>query len=127
MQLVKDKVDQSPARYRKDLPVIAAASIFQEYLSNQSESYVLVYKISNLLPIDWTDFFIEEVKKTIEENFDAWAKVIAEPYSDIPDGQLRPFYAPASADGPDNFPNIFSPFHLCWQSIQDGVVCALPV
>jgi hypothetical protein len=122
VQLVQTKVDQSvEPRYRKDLPLIAVSSILDEYISKKSKSFALVHRIAQRFHGDWLDFFIKQIKETITHNFDNWIMAISVPYSNLPDGEhLQPYYL--YSEGKATLPNIFSPFHLCYQSIRAGVV-----
>jgi hypothetical protein len=122
VHLVQTKVDQSvEPRYRKDLPLIAVSSILDEYISKKSKSFALVHRISQRFHGDWLNFFIKQIKETLTHNFDNWTRAISAPYSDLPDGEhLQPFYL--DSGGKVILPNVFSPFHLCYQSIRQGVV-----
>jgi hypothetical protein len=122
VQLVQTKVDESvEPRYRKDLPLIAVSSILGEYMSKKSKSFALMHKISQKYHTDWLTFFLNEIKDTITINFDTWAKAISAPYSDLPEGEhLQPYYL--YSEEKQILPTVFSPFHLCYQSILVGVV-----
>ena len=122
IQLVQTKVDQSvDPRYRKDLPLIAVSSILDEYISKKSKSFALMHKISQRFHSDWLTFFLKQIKETIILNFDTWITAISASYSDLPEGEhLQPYYL--YSEGKAILPNVFSPFHLCYQSIRAGVV-----
>ena len=112
-----------PGSYRKDLIEIAYASIVEEYVDKHPGSLTTLMSYIKKFSGDWDDFFLKEIKKIIGDNFDAWAKTISEPYSDIPDGGLKTrFVVSQDPRIPEQYPDIYSPFLLCWQSITYGVV-----
>jgi hypothetical protein len=112
-----------PGSYRRDLVEIAYASLVEEYVDKHPGSLTTLISYIKKFSADWDDFFLKEITKTIGDNFDTWAKAISEPYSDIPDGQLKTsFVVSQDPRTPDQYPDIYSPFQLCWQSIMHGVV-----
>jgi hypothetical protein len=121
MAFVASQIAASPQSYRKDLTNIAYATLVEGYIARHPVSVNTMAEIQSQLRTDWRNFFLEEIKKAIGDNFDSWAKTISEPYSDIPPGQLKVDFVVAE-NSQLTYPDIYLPYYLCWQSIKNGVV-----
>ena len=110
VKIVIEKQNASPRKYHKDLSIIAAASLFEEHCAKGWNwvSYVPMGTCNK----DKREFFFDQFKSTILENFDDWATTISKPYQDVKDDELKPYISGGK------HPNIFSPVHIVWQSIR---------
>lgn len=125
MAFVRSRIARSPRSYRKDLAEIAHAALVEGYIAKHPASVTNMTEIQSQLRTDWRDFFLEEIKKAVGDNFDSWAKTISEPYSDIHPGLLKVDFVVAE-NSQFKHPDIYLPFYLCWQSIKNGVVSPPP-
>jgi hypothetical protein len=117
---VASQIAASPqSGYRKDIADIAHATLVEAYITRHRTSVLTMSGIQALFRNDWRAFFLEEIKTAIGDSFESWAETICKPYSDIRPGKLKVDFIKKSQL---TCPDIYLPFHLCWQSIKMGVV-----
>jgi hypothetical protein len=106
---VERQCQQTGSLYRKDLPVIAVAALFEEHCrfdsGFQSKVYENIYELGTIR----MNFLIKEVLKI---DLSRWLEAIAAPYNQISSGNLRVYLSPSPEI------DILAVFHIIFQSLR---------
>lgn len=100
---------QTGTSYRKDLPVIAVAALFEEHCrfssDFQGKAYENIFKLGTIR----MNFLIKEL---LNADLSHWLEAIAAPYHQIPPGNLRAYLSPSPEI------DIIAVFHIIFQSLR---------
>jgi hypothetical protein len=106
---VDRQCQQTGTLYRRDLPVIAVAALFEEHCrfesGFQSKVYENIYELGTIR----MNFLIKEVLKI---DLSRWLEAIAAPYNQISPGDLRVYLSPSPEI------DILAVFHIIFQSLR---------
>lgn len=105
--------------YRKDLPVIAVAALFEEHCRFGLDFQSGVYENMLNMTRPCRNFLIKRVLNAVEDDFHRWSQAISASYDDIPPGDLRVYLSQSPKI------DIFAVFHIIFQSLRIRHVCSI--
>ena len=111
-RVVDAQCQKGGTQYRKDLPLIAVAALFEEHCRFGWSFQNDVYKNISGMRRRCRKFLINQILNTVENEFPRWSQIIAAPYSHIPPGCLRVYLSPSPKI------DVFAIFHIIFQSLR---------